>query len=118
MCGGAATAVGFGLTGLPGNCLLGRVIEQITGQPYEDFVRQAILKLAGADGMTIAGNLSDRRPMEVAYHGEHAYGMNVRPMDSHGGWIGSAADLIKFAHTVDGIRECRRHRPPERVAFS
>ena len=49
MCGGAATAVGFGLTGLPGNCLLGRVIEQITGQPYEDFVRQAILKLAGAD---------------------------------------------------------------------
>ena len=74
--------------------------------------------LVWADGMTIAGNLSDRRPMEVAYHGEHAYGMNVRRMDSHGGWIGSAADLIKFAHTVDGIRVCRRHRPPGRGAFS
>ena len=40
----------------------------------------------------------------MVYHGDHAYGMNVHRMDSHGGWIGSATDLIKFAQTVDGYK--------------
>lgn len=88
-----------------GYCLLGRVIEQVSGQSYEEFVREAILRPAGADGMMIAGNvLSDRRPLEVVYHGDYAYDMNVRRMDSHGGWIGSATDLIKFAQTIDGYK--------------
>lgn len=110
----ASTLMDAELTGPPGKsyaysnfgyCLLGRVIEQVTGQSYDGFVRQAILRPAGAEGMLIAGNvLSDRRPMEVVYHGDHAYGMNVHRMDSHGGWIGSATDLIKFAQTVDGYK--------------
>ncbi len=39
-----------------GYCLLGRVIEQVTGQPYADYVQSAILAPCGISGMRIAGN--------------------------------------------------------------
>lgn len=102
------------LTGPPGKtyaysnfgyCLLGRVIEKISGETYEAFVRRAILRPAGADGMTIAGNrLDDRQPNEVVYYGDYAYDMNVRRMDAHGGWVGSAVELVRFCQTVDGYK--------------
>lgn len=88
-----------------GYCLLGRVVEQVTGESYDAFVKRAILGPAGAPGMLIAGNTrGDRRPTEVLYHGDFAYRMNVHRMDSHGGWIGSASDLVNFALTVDGYK--------------
>ncbi len=39
-----------------GYCLLGRVIEQITGQPYAGYVQSAVLAPCGISGMRIAGN--------------------------------------------------------------
>lgn len=88
-----------------GYCLLGRAIEQVTGQSYDAFVRTAILDPAGAGGMAIGGNvLDERRETEVTYHADYAYLMNVRRMDSHGGWIGSASELVRFAQTVDGYK--------------
>src|SRR5262249_19365322 len=55
--------------------------------------------------MRIAGNTrAERVPGEVAYYPDgDPYGMNVRRMDSHGGWIASAADLVRFAIHVDGL---------------
>jgi CubicO group peptidase (beta-lactamase class C family) len=97
-----------------GYCLLGRVIEKITGQSYSDYVRSAILLPCGIVDMRIAGNtLKDRVPGEVTYYGQSSvdgqnhyddpYGINVTRMDSHGGWIATPADLVHFATHVDGF---------------
>jgi CubicO group peptidase (beta-lactamase class C family) len=65
-----------------GYCVLGRVIEKLTRQPYADYVRGQILNRCGVTEMTIAGNtLEQRQSGEVKYYaqgGENPYGMNVR----------------------------------------
>jgi CubicO group peptidase (beta-lactamase class C family) len=89
-----------------GYCLLGRVIEKISGKLYDGFVNEAILRRCGIQTMKLAGNtLADRVPGEVVYHGrngEDPYRMNVRRMDAHGGWLASPADLVKFLIHCDG----------------
>jgi CubicO group peptidase (beta-lactamase class C family) len=89
-----------------GFCILGRVIEKLTGVEYEQHVRDAVLKRCGAADMRIAGNTrAERGPGEVVYYGsgrENPYNMNVRRMDSHGGWLATARDLAMFASHVDG----------------
>jgi CubicO group peptidase (beta-lactamase class C family) len=91
-----------------GYCLLGRIIEKISTTSYEDSIKEAVLKPCGITRMQIAGNTrAERAKNEVVYYdGEHPYGMNVRRMDSHGGWLASAGDLVKFLiHTErpDGL---------------
>lgn len=91
-----------------GYCVLGRVIEKITRQPYADYVQTAVLARCGITDMTIGGNtLAQRRPHEVKYYGQggNPYGMNVTRMDSHGGWIARPADLVQFFMHVDGFAE-------------
>ncbi|WP_426425489.1 serine hydrolase domain-containing protein [Bradyrhizobium genosp. A] len=88
-----------------GYCVLGRVIEKLTGQRYAEHVRAEVLGRCGITNMTIAGNTSDQRQAgEVAYYCkvESPYGMNVRRMDSHGGWIATPTDLVQFLMHVDG----------------
>jgi CubicO group peptidase (beta-lactamase class C family) len=82
-----------------GYCVLGRVIEKITKRRYATFVQEAVLDAAGIKDMVIAGNsLADRLPREVRYYGqggENPYNMNVRRMDSHGGWLARPAALAR-----------------------
>jgi CubicO group peptidase (beta-lactamase class C family) len=89
-----------------GYCVLGRVIEKITRQPYADYTQAAVLKRCGVTDMAIAGNtLAQRRRGEVKYYGQgdNPYGMNVTRMDSHGGWIATPTDLVQFFMHVDGF---------------
>lgn len=90
-----------------GYCVLGRIIERVTGEPYEQWVRREVLGRCGIGGMVVGGNTAaDRRTNEVTYYGqgaENPYGMNVSRMDAHGGWIASAIDLVRFAVRVDGF---------------
>ena len=92
-----------------GYCVLGRVIEKVSGQPYETFVREQVLARCGVTAMRIGGNrLADRAEGEVVYYGRDpggatSYSMNVARMDSHGGWIATASDLVNFATHVDGF---------------
>jgi CubicO group peptidase (beta-lactamase class C family) len=89
-----------------GYCVLGRVIEKITGRPYADYVRDSVLKPCSVGDMTIAGNtLAQRQPDEVKYYSQsgNPYSMNVTRMDSHGGWIAAPADLVQFFMHVDGF---------------
>jgi CubicO group peptidase (beta-lactamase class C family) len=99
-----------------GFCVLGRVIEKLTGVAYEQHVRAAILKRCGVTGMRIAGNtLAERAPGEVTYYGagrQDPYDMNVRRMDSHGGWLATARDLAMFASHVDGHSASRNIMEP------
>ncbi|MBI3516474.1 MAG: beta-lactamase family protein [Proteobacteria bacterium] len=84
-----------------GYCLLGRIIERLTGQSYADHVREAVLTPCRIVDMRIAGNKrSDHAPNEVAYYSQDAvdpYSRNVARMDSHGGWLATATDLLRFA---------------------
>jgi CubicO group peptidase (beta-lactamase class C family) len=91
-----------------GYCILGRVIEKLTGQSYIEFVQQAILKKCGIKTMQLAGNtIAERANNEVIYYGQNGsdpYDMNIIRMDSHGGWIATPSDLVKFAMHVDGFK--------------
>jgi CubicO group peptidase (beta-lactamase class C family) len=88
-----------------GYCILGRVIEEITGQTYEQAVKTLVLTPIGITDMTIGGNtFAQKLPKEVTYYGQYGedpYAMNVSRMDSHGGWIATAADLARFLVYID-----------------
>jgi CubicO group peptidase (beta-lactamase class C family) len=83
-----------------GYCLLGRVIEKVSGQTYEGYVQANVLQPSGISGMQVAGNtLKQRAPNEVVYYGQYGedpYKMNVTRMDSHGGWIATPSNLVQF----------------------
>jgi CubicO group peptidase (beta-lactamase class C family) len=102
-----------------GYCILGRVIEQITGQSYSDYVQRTILSPCGITDMRIAGNtLKDRAAGEVTYYGQNGqdpYGMNVTRMDSHGGWLATSGDLVRFATHVDRLDIRRNILKPETI---
>lgn len=107
-----------------GYCLLGRVIEKLTGRTYEDYVKQQVLAPLGITSMRIgATRLSGRAENEVRYyhpgtaesvfHSDleqpvpHPYGAwYLEAMDSHGAWIASATDLARFAAAFDDPDNC------------
>src|ERR1035441_4251002 len=90
-----------------GYCVLGRVIEKLTGKTYAEAVQERILTPCGISRMRIGGNtLAERAEREVIYYdqdGEDPYGMNVRRTDSHGGWLATPTDLVRFLVRVDGF---------------
>jgi len=90
-----------------GYCLLGRIIERVSGLSYGDFVRQSVLNPSGAGQMFLAGTTApDRADREAMYFGLNRaapYGIRVDRMDSHGGWAATPADVLRFLFTVDGI---------------
>lgn len=89
-----------------GYCILGRVIEQITGQPYETYVQTSVLAPCGITGMQIARNSEhDRASNEVIYIGQYSeepYKININRMDSTAGWIASSTQLIQFLNHIAG----------------
>jgi CubicO group peptidase (beta-lactamase class C family) len=90
-----------------GYCVLGRVIEKVTRQKYDDYVRAAVLEPCGITGMRIAGNKrAERARGEVVYYAEGGadpYRQDVARTDSVGGWIATAGDLVRFAAHVETI---------------
>ena len=81
-----------------GYCVLGRVLEKISGAPYSEVIQRTILRPAGITDMEIASNRTARD--EVHYYaipgGVDPYGMPITRMDSHGGWIATPTDLTMF----------------------
>lgn len=98
-----------------GYCLLGRVIEVVSGRPYAEFVQDNVLQPCGIERMRIGGSrLADRQPGEVRYYdtgrsqsvfhedlGRRVPAMygawHLEAMDAHGAWIASCTDLARFA---------------------
>ena len=102
-----------------GFCLLGRVIEKLSGVTYEKYVTDELLKPIGISDMQIGKTLSAAKG-EVHYvDPDSPTGQCVFPnlssrsvpspygawclesMDSHGGWIASAVDLVRFGSAID-----------------
>lgn len=90
-----------------GYCVLGRVIEKVTGLSYPEAVAQRVLAPGGITDMQIGRNtLAERAPREVVYYGQNGempYQPNVHRMDSHGGWIATPTALVQFLTRVDGF---------------
>lgn len=105
-----------------GYCVLGRVIEKVSGKSYTAFVREKVLAPLGIRTIELGRSLPrDRNPHEPVYV-DPGRGRNVlRPrieetvpapdgtfyleaMDAHGGLIGSAPDLTRFldAYYISG----------------
>jgi len=103
-----------------GYVLLGRVIETISGQPYEQFVREQVLAPSGAACMFLGHSLQTQPlPKEVRYYdypgaplvpsidGTGAKvprpdgGFYLEAMDAHGGWVASTVDYLRFVLSVD-----------------
>ena len=90
-----------------GYCLLGRIVQQITGMSYGDFVRHSVLQPSGAGHMFLAGATApDRATAEAMYTGldrAAPYEIRVDRMDAHGGWAATPADVLRFCFSVDGL---------------
>jgi N-acyl-D-amino-acid deacylase len=105
-----------------GYCVLGRIIEKVTGGRYEAYVQSHVLRPAGVTRMRLGRTLlADRAPGEVRYYGFPGIGLaasvfptgpaqvpwpyggwSIEAMDSHGGWLASAPDMARFVRAVDG----------------
>ncbi len=110
-----------------GYSILGRVIEQVTGQSYAQAVQTLVLQPAGITRMRLGHTRrADRADGEVCYYPHDGarpvesvfpdqqqpvsepYGrFYIDAMDAHGGWIASASDLVRFAASLDGARARR-----------
>jgi CubicO group peptidase (beta-lactamase class C family) len=108
-----------------GYCVLGQLIGKVTGERYVDYVADKILEPLGVHSMRLGRSLlADRAPEEVKYYaGDNKmaascfpplgklvaapYGsFSLESHDSCGGWIGSAADLVKFQTAFDDPNHC------------
>lgn len=101
-----------------GYCILGRIIEKLTNQSYESYVRDFILSSMNATDMFVGGNLSDRKPNEAVYYSNPtstAYIYYLQHMDSFGGWITSPINLLKFMVQVDGFSSVSDFLLPETI---
>jgi N-acyl-D-amino-acid deacylase len=106
-----------------GYCLLGRVIERATGNAYEAHLQRSVLAPLGITRMRLGKTLPAQRAAgEVAYDDPRTgpavmgavgarvpqpYGAwSLEAMDSHGGWLASAVDLVRFASAFDVPAHC------------
>ena len=103
-----------------GYCVLGRVIENISGLDYDKFVREKLLAPVGIQRMQIGASLEGRQANgEVRYYttgpslANNVFpnaaekvpwpygGFHLEAMDAHGGWIASVVDLARFSAALD-----------------
>jgi N-acyl-D-amino-acid deacylase len=107
-----------------GYCVLGRIIEKISGVGYGPFVQREVLAPIGIRRMRLGLTPErGRAEGEVKYYmAEREGGGNsnreddaptapytgfcLEAMDAHGGWVASAVDLARFAAALeDPVRE-------------
>jgi N-acyl-D-amino-acid deacylase len=104
-----------------GYSVLGRIIEKVTGVPYERYVKEKVLSPLGIQRMRL-GQSRETAPSEVKYHTpdnsttksvfDNATvpwpygGFCLEAMDAHGGWLASAVDLARFASGLDDPSAC------------
>jgi N-acyl-D-amino-acid deacylase len=108
-----------------GYCILGRIIEKLTGGTYADFIQQAVLSPCGIRKMRLGHTLENQRAAdEVRYYTpNNSKGRSVFPdskdevpwpygdfyleaMDAHGAWLASAVDLARFAAALHDSSHC------------
>lgn len=104
-----------------GYCVLGRIIEKVSGQDYQSYMRERLLRPMGITDMRIGHTrLNERAAGEVHYYDYPGAplvrsvfsdvkepvptpygGFYLEALDAHGGWIASAVDLMRFVAAED-----------------
>ncbi|QJW97584.1 serine hydrolase domain-containing protein [Frigoriglobus tundricola] len=104
-----------------GYLVLGRVMEAVTGQGYEPWMRKHVFASVRAHELSLGKGLPEKRPRaEVRYYdakgrtGACLYppragqsvplpdgGENIEGFEAHGGWVASPVDLVRFAAALD-----------------
>ncbi|WP_336216659.1 serine hydrolase domain-containing protein [Nonomuraea sp. LPB2021202275-12-8] len=101
-----------------GYMLLGRIIEKVSGQPYETYVMTKLLQPLGITRMRLGKSLrSEAASGEVSYESQYTNktvldtsgttvpypygGFNMPNQDANGGWLGSAVDLVRWTLAFD-----------------
>ncbi|MGC0372716.1 serine hydrolase [Streptomyces sp. SAI-229] len=90
-----------------GYCLLGRIVERVSGLSYAQFVDRFVMEPSNAGQSVLAGaTATNRHGQEAMYFGlnrEAPYEIRVDRMDAHGGWVMTPAEILRFAFSVDGL---------------
>jgi len=89
-----------------GYWMLARIIEEVSGQTYENYVRNMLASAGITSFKTTTFRESDRESNEVKYYGhtgdeQYIYTIASR-RDGDGGVVISAPDLLRFLTAVDG----------------
>ena len=120
-----------------GYLILSKIIEQVSGMPYEEFIIKEVLEPAGCYDMHIAGiYYEDKRDNEVRYYthaGDGQYieeynnsgrivercygGNNITMLSGAGAWCGSPAEIARFIAAIDGRPEVEDIISEESVAL-
>lgn len=89
-----------------GFLLLGRVIEERSGQSYRNYVRDHVLSPSGIDTMFMGDMVPNSHLREVNYYVPERHGpIDIPRLDSCGGWVGTPSDLVRFMLHVDGFKD-------------
>jgi D-alanyl-D-alanine carboxypeptidase len=82
-----------------GYCLLGLLIEQATGRPYEAEVRARLLRPLGLNDMRMAGTF-DPFPNEVQ-HPSVPTRNYMEALGAAGAWVATPADVVRILDALD-----------------
>lgn len=124
--GTAYSNIGYGI--------LSKVIEKVSGQPYEEYIQKNILQEAGCMDIHLGRN-TDRLPGEVKYYEvENAElipacdgsgqlvprsngGNNIEELYGAGGWVASPSELLRLLSAIDGCPGIADILQPESIAY-
>ena len=112
------------------------MIEKVSGEDYETYIRKHILLPAGCFDMHLGKNLyEDKLPNEVRYYeasdaepilacdgsGEYAYrsngGNNIEELYGAGGWVASPSELLRFLAAIDNDPAIPDILSPESIEY-
>ena len=108
-----------------GYCMLGRIIEKKSGLAYDEYVKSKVLTPLGISAMCLGRTEAGlRHEKEVCYTDKNGKAASVfaaslgqpvplpygawclESMDSHGGWLSSSSDLVRFACAFNQPEHC------------
>jgi CubicO group peptidase (beta-lactamase class C family) len=109
------TVVNFSFTGF---FILGKVIEKLTGEPYEKWIKENILSPIGIKRMQIA-NEESKIPHEVTYYNDQSWpiyngeideNLHMAKADAAIGWIATSSDLVRLMQACKQIDSSRKNK--------
>ncbi|MEX0742489.1 MAG: serine hydrolase domain-containing protein [Phycisphaeraceae bacterium] len=82
-----------------GYCLLGRVVEAVTGETFIEATLKRVAEPAGMPSLALGRTYAADRPDEEVHYPIRDGALRIERMDAHGGLIANAPDLCRFMDT-------------------
>jgi D-alanyl-D-alanine carboxypeptidase len=82
-----------------GYCLLGQLVERVTGRSYESVARDQLLTPLGIGGMRMAGT-DDTRDAEV-FHWQRPNRNYMDVLGPAGSWVATSGDVVTLVDSLD-----------------